>query len=188
VEYLANLGFIWNFFSPAISDSIKERIKPKGSVDIAKKRGLRLYESLGELDLAIDIFINTFDAYLRENTREQQVGEDPVERVLRIHDLSCEVYYRTEDIVHALIELGECLKAINPQLEIHKPELANILHGLGVTESVLAEEIKVVPWNAPHPELLAVLEEARGNRNILHSAIKEYREFIAKEFPFKESF
>jgi hypothetical protein len=66
---LMGLSFLWNFLTSILGDTIKDRLKSKGTHQTAKKRAYHLYKTLGSIAQKTDIFVDSLDRYVRFITR-----------------------------------------------------------------------------------------------------------------------
>jgi aminopeptidase C len=85
----------------------------------------------------------------------------------------------------SIYRLSELLSKMDVQLDIHQHEMMRILERYMMLESDLLSE-KIEAQTAK--EWKQVLTEARRNYKIIKSATSNFRNFLAKEFSFKESF
>jgi len=187
VEVLATLNFIWEFFKPAGVGVLEDRLKRKSSAETAAHKIVTLYLRLGECLTSVDAFIEAFDRYL---VMAQQTGDpsDPTTHPLAISEQSCHLEDRGEAVVNALIRLTDAIAAVDPQLGIHKPELAGLLQDFGVSEAQLLDDHVPREFFPDLDSMRDVLAQARQNRELLSQAVTELQTFIRKEFAFKELF
>lgn len=61
---LVTLKLLWDFLSQILSDSIKERLKPKKSDEVAKDKAFYLYRNLILVAQRSDLFIEEIKYYL----------------------------------------------------------------------------------------------------------------------------
>jgi hypothetical protein len=207
MERFISLKFLWDIFKPAVSDSLKERLKPRDSSEIAKKRMLRLYVVLTKVSDYINDFISELiclTAFIERNKLNPNLKR----------------YYQYRDnlqrsagyLVKSLDELSDALLDVNPQLEIYQNLLASNIHAFlhGDRKLLMDEDtgflkdeyIEIGRDFIPDiefeqdgelcPETVAdlyeIVRQASMNRERLMKAIEDCREFIAREFTFKDSF
>jgi hypothetical protein len=96
------------------------------------------------------------------------------------------------ELMNALPKLAAALDALNPQLESHQHELVREIEAYRQARAVVLDRLqRSVAFELPS-ESQATLEElvtqARENNKLISTAVEDFRNFLAKEFPFKESF
>jgi hypothetical protein len=208
---LMSLKPIWDFLSNVLSDIAKTRFKPEGSVEVARRRAFALYETLGRIKSESDFFVSELQMY-SQSIEEKEYGQALVVNELinpESSDLRAKSILKSaKRLMKLLDKLADDLDLINPQLEIHQPLLMN---QIGVTRIARAEVIGILKYRSPLHEryinslylkdssiksprsenkkfLKRLVAQAKRNRILIRKAIDEYRNFLAKEFPFKESF
>lgn len=189
------LGVIWEFIGPILGDSIKERIKPKGSSEIAKEKVLNLSRALENVSKCTDDFVDALKSLV--NATENKLPRDIItSEVQKIETIS-------ENLLTSLEKLSEALDEINPQLEIYENELVQNINHYRCSRMRLLESlydlvglnmIEVVgpSWDnnikIKDIDLRPILLEAEKNRDLILKATTEFRDFIKEEFKFKELF
>jgi len=218
VSEIITLSSVWKFISPALQESLKTVLKGRSSEKKARERAYELFQNLRQANTCMDDFIIALADYtnIRDPQKWSKVAEKYQEVVekriadneprfsqgLRISVPIAVTFEKLNDaacrLKIALLDIARSLKAVDPQLNIHRPEIVrqvNIyayseartleswLSGVGSTQ----EEFDSLR-NADSETLNQLLRAAKSNRDTLVNAVNDLRRFIAKEFSFKESF
>lgn len=178
---MISLGFLWDFLKPILSDALKDRLKPKGSEETAKKRALHLYNILSVVNQKTDDFVNELQSFYEL--------VDKGEPELIIFEKRGDLRDAAVRLVNTLPKLASALDAINPQLEIHQHELVRkiVVYQMSRGRLLLEESVLKIDSEAK-ATLQQLVTQANENRNKIREAIEDFRTFLAKEFPFKEAF
>jgi hypothetical protein len=99
-------------------------------------------------------------------------------------------------LLSALEELASAMDAVSPQLEIHKHELMEFIRSLhrgpaatvGLVWDMLYEKDSLSRQSEIREGIAQAITELDRNHRLMSTAIRDFREFLAKEFPFKEGF
>jgi len=184
-----SLGFLWDFLKPILSDAMKDRLKPRGSAETAKRRAFHLYETLVEINQRTDDFVTALQSLTESIERREISG-----LIIKQNNLK----FSADALMLALPKLVEALHGINPQLEIHQPKLAQkfsvyieAAEARKVTTrealTALGECVNEIFYTETKT-LKQLVTQADENRNLIRKAIEDFRGFLVKEFSFKESF
>ena len=193
------LDFLWHFIEPILSDSIKERLKPKSSEAIAKERIFELYEVLGKVRNRTNEFIEKLKMYVKEvESGELAKSKEEFLRMLRESDAvkrgeiipppeNSETALKkvASSLMDDLDELVSSLDRINPQLEIYESDIVKDL--LGYKKARL-QVIRTIRITTKDQELQSLILSAEKNRDLVDGAIERMQSFIRNEFSFKDSF
>lgn len=173
-------NIIWEFIKPVLSDSLKDRLKPKGSVEIAKKRALRLYGILGAVNILTDSFIAELRHLLEfvKTSASEGTVNDQIELI----------FVEANILMKELERLIDILEEINPQLEIHQFELVQRIKEYPQVRSALINKTMPCLNIKNEEDIQKIVNEAEENRTLIFKATEEFRIFLKNEFSFKESF
>ena len=184
------LRFIWDFLSPVFGDRLKETLKKKDSPEVAKKRALRLYKSLGDLKARNFDFITALRLYaslLEEHASPEQ-----------IRDAKEFLYDRTDELIIVTTEMVDALDELSPQLEIHDYALYQMISyykggrdAYGFTNAWLGLDFDSALTDAEGgepSELKRILSQEEQSYKCIDHCLAEFRVFIIKHFPFEQSF
>jgi hypothetical protein len=117
---LAQLSFLWKVLSPILTDSAKQKLKPKTSAETARSLAFRLYTVTGKLARSIDAFISAFEIEIEWQRCQESAGS--VEKIID-HMHAWPLSDWAEDVLLTLEKVDLALNKMNPQLEIHAKEL-----------------------------------------------------------------
>lgn len=188
----SSLKFLWDFISPILSDSIKERIKSNVASERARKHSFNLYRVLGDVRRNTEEFIERFQYYVILLELSESINDE--EKGLILGELYFErkgLQYVSKELMKSLPELAEALDELNPQLEIHKYDLIQeLLSYRRARQQILTQlEVSVDEFsNYRIDKLRELFNQANINYKLMKNSIDEFRNFLADEFPFKESF
>jgi hypothetical protein len=212
------LEFIWAIISPILGDAIKERIRPKASQDIAKEKAFTLYKTLGIVDHATDDFVNNFGYLISAinsmpitDTHITATGDATIAAIrfaYSAQDLIIALSKMNSDLKRLDPQLEihfgnfvDLLSEIYTQSRqadrvIFRFPLSSFLIGqdLKCLNSFLYDSQELSPYTLPQQYILSkeelplLLIQAVERKENIRNAIEVFREFLAKEFPFKESF
>jgi hypothetical protein len=209
------LGFLTNIVSTFFSEAIKNRLKPRSSPEKARQAAFYLYELLDEISASSDAFVSALRNYVTSVKTFSARPRDPlmelewrteVERQYREKDAPWEVprlnlLEATYSLTGPLEELPAALRAVYPQLDIFQPDLVQNLEGFArsraativFVRSSVDEKLKdaVMKLSTPPTDLeplQQLLSTAENNQQIIEKTTQDMRDFLAKEFTFKESF
>lgn len=192
-KYLASLNFLWDLLRPVISDSLKKSIKSKTSAERAKIRTIEIYKVLLDLGNSIHGFtklINSFADYSCSIELSDDSNRDEIIKFKR------SLIEFAERIKYSLEELYISLAKINPALEIYQNELNTAFAATKGADAQITKECReLIPdmydgFVSPRQlKILATLaRKATKNNKLLQKAIVDFREFIVREFPYKDHF
>ncbi len=102
--YVNIVKVIWEFLEPILSDSVKDRLKPKSGTERAKDKTFSVYRSLREVNTQSANFISVLQEFANSRVKEQQVGK---------------LQSATENLVKAIEEFKKSLSHIEIPLEVH---------------------------------------------------------------------
>jgi hypothetical protein len=177
------LNFLWKFLEPVLGDYVKERLKPKNSSTRARDRAFSLYQELGQIKKLTDDFVIALQAYA------QLVAKNRPESI--IFNSQMILGRAAAELMSALPKLAEAIKAVNPQLDIHQPELVQKIDRYRSSRAYILTELEDAVYRVATTRKETVQQlakRAEKNRQLINTAIEEMRAFLAKEFPFKEGF
>jgi hypothetical protein len=184
------LKFIWDFLSPVFGDRLKEFLKKKDSPEVAKKRLLRLYKSLGDLKARNLDFITALRLYA--SLIEERASPE------QIRDARMFLYDRTDELIVVTTEMVDALDELSPQLEIHDYELYQEIayykggrEAYGFTNAWLGMDFDSAlnDAEAGNPnELNRILSQEEQSYKSIDHCLAEFRVFIIKHIPFEQSF
>ena len=171
-----SLRSIWAFVEPLLSDALKDRLKPKASDEKARERAFSLYQTLGDVQKSTDAFLAAFRNSV--NSDNILVGNDLVAEVMA-------------ELLDTLERLANDLAAVNPQLAIHQHDLVQTIQyfhksRMGVIQHV--QEVFKCEMATDTNGLQEHLQVAESNAELLQLATGGFRQFLASEFAFKDSF
>lgn len=186
--------FLWEFIKPILSDTMKDKLKERlSSTDPSKKAKItafRLYEALGELRDKTEQYVKTFREVI------QSLEEEKPEKI--IHRRRVEFVEVSEDLRKELAYLAEVMKNIYPQLEIHNPEIVANIKEFHLSRDGIADEFADMLEHYDNlgkqmeeyseERLVRLFRKSEINLELVRKATDDFREFLAREFPFKDSF
>ena len=177
---VAALTWAADFIKSVLSSVLGDRLKSKTSPERAQWLALQLYEAMGNLQRESRAFVAALRALADR-------GTGPVDE------------WQATDLREALVGvsgaidgLQSILEKLDPQLEIHAPEVA--------TEVVSARRSRAMVISGAEYALLALeqgsepvdfgplVAEADRAQEGIQEATEALRSFLAAEFTFKESF
>ncbi len=182
-NYYLSLDFLSKFLQQIQSDQTQAGPLASNSRKIAKDRALRLYRALGLVNQKTDAFVDAFARLVDllakpSNDDALHVGRNTLTGTA--HELMC-----------ALPELATALDEVNPQLDIHKHELVQKIEQYSQSRGLVLSELESNAATTADQSLeilKSILDTAEKNRLLIRGAINEFREFLAKEIPFKDGF
>ena len=175
------LGFLWKFIEPILSDSIKQRLKPRDSSQIAKERIYELYKVLGEVKGKTDKFVGALEAFVEGFAANAEPDRNRLNSLRKA----------ARHLMDALPMLVRALDGVNPQLEIHRESIVNEILAYRRSRAAVLSDLErsaAAAGNADRATLDKLLARAKENRRLIDEAIGQMRSFLKEEFPFKESF
>jgi hypothetical protein len=205
---MLGLGFLTNILSTFFSEAIKDRLKPRSSSEKARKGAFYLYELLDEVSASSDAFVSALRYYVTTVRTFSAQPRDALSNLAtneyRHRDAPWEAPRRTleaaaDSLYGSLGELPAALMAVHPQLEIFDYELAENIQIFrrrrGRTINELEATVMKLPTTPTTPTtpidlepLQQLLSTAENNQQIIEKTTQDMRDFLAKEFTFKESF
>lgn len=182
-NYYLGLDFLTNFIQQILGNKTQSELLPGSSRAAAKDRALRLYKTLGMVNQKTDAFVEAFSKLVTV------VANAPAEESLSTARNT--LRGAAHELMYALPKLAAALDEVNPQLDIHKHELVQKIEEYSQSRSLVLTELENSATTTTEQSietLKNILSAAEKNRLIIRQAVTELREFLAKEFPFKESF
>ncbi len=182
-NYYLSLEFLSKFLQQIRSDQTPAELLAGSSRETAKDRALHLYKTLGLVNQKTDAFVEAFGrlvALLANATTQEDlhIGRNTLTGA-------------AHELIYALPALAAALDDVNPQLDIHKHELVQRIEQYSQSRSQVLTELENSAATTADQSLeilKPILDVTEKNRLLIRQAIMELREFLAKEFPFKESF
>lgn len=178
------LDLVWKFISPVLEDKLKEKLKKNDSTQIARQRVLKLYTGLDHVQTRSSEFLIA----ARECVglvQSKCSKEDYEEASNRLDTCSTE-------LLQASAEMADALDDLYPQLAIHQHELYGEINlhkqGVAVWSGLGLDEIFYNITEGKPEDLQKVIEMEENNYRRIEQCIKDFRAFVAKEFPFTNSF
>jgi len=184
------LKLVWDFLSPVFGDRLKEIIRKKDSSHVAKERVFRLYKSLGDVNARTFTFISALRLYT--SLIEEKASSERMEEAKDfLHD-------RTNELMRATTEMVDALEGLSPQLEVHNYDLYQTIkyfkggrEAYGFDNASLEHDlnIAIIDAEAGNPvELNRILAQEEQSYESIKRCSAEFRAFIIREIPFKDSF
>ena len=184
------LKFLWDFLKPVFGDKLKEALKKKDSAEVAKKRTLHLYKTLGDVKARSFDFITALRLYA--SLIEAEVS---AERISEAKDF---LWDRTDELMAATSAMVDALDELSPQLEIHDYALYKRMEywkggrdAYGITDAWSGLDFEAAcdaaeAGNAT--ELNRILAQEEQSSEEIDRCLADFRVFIRKEIPFNQSF
>lgn len=185
-EVIASLKFLWDFLSPLFRDSLKSKFTSVSSEKNARTKAFNLYQTLESVCFATDEYITALDSFIA---------------TVPIKDTDNKLFRSSKESLLSAIDtlrydLGgmiDLLNNMNIQMKIFLPEVLeelnkyrgnrdismDISHRFGQLNQFSKKDIE---------ELRDTLSQAKENNKIIKKELISFREFLADEFKFKESF
>ncbi|MDR5791686.1 hypothetical protein P9281_34635 [Caballeronia sp. LP003] len=185
-ETIAPLAFLADILKSLITDAAKERLKPPASEKTARKRAFDLYQRLEGLAFSTQEFVTALEQFVEGAT---QAAGDPSKLLSEKTTLLEAIDALSND----LESMTNALRRLQPQINIHRPDIFDSLRMHAATRSGLVDvsrrraELNTFA-RRDLDELQALVATARLNQKVIGGAIEEYRLFVAATFSFKESF
>ena len=182
-NYYLGLEFLSKFLQQIQGEQTPAGLLAGNSRKTAKDRALHLYKTLGLVNQKTDAFVEAFGLLvaLLANASTKEA----------LHTGRNTLTGAAHELMYALPELAMSLDEVNPQLDIHKHELVQKIEEYSQSRSRVLTELEnsaATTADQSIETLQPILDTAEKNRLLIRQAIMELREFLAKEFPFKESF
>lgn len=102
------------------------------------------------------------------------------------------LHYTLRRVAEALTHLRDVVRAIEPRLSIHAPDVATSIMGVGSRVLVISEAESALDEFArggtSTAEFRRVADDARMALQEIDAAVEAMRQFVSTEFSFKESF
>jgi hypothetical protein len=184
------LKFLWEFLNPVFGEKLKDSLKKKDSAEIAKRRVLRLYKSLGDLKARSFDFISAVRLYA--SLIEERASSE------RLHEIKDYLYDRTNELMAATAEMVDALDELSPQLEIHNYALYQTItyfkggrDAYGITDAWSGIDFEAALTNAEEgnpDELNRILAQEEQSYQSIDGCLADFRIFMVKEIPFNQSF
>lgn len=186
LEAIVSLSFIIDILKSTITDAAKERLKPKTSEQTARKHAFDLYQNLEKLVFTSGEFVAALEKFVHGATNTSIASKNLM--------LEKESLLNTIDALRDdLKRMTSALENLQPQLNIHLPDVFKSLQGYGTSRSgILDISRRRAELNEFAQrdllELNAIIATSKNNQKLISKTIDEYRLFLAATFSFKESF
>jgi hypothetical protein len=192
-KYLASLNFLRDLLKPVISDSLKKSLKSKTSAERAEIRTIEIYKVLLDLGNSIHGFTKLINSFADYSCSIELSDDSNRDEIIKF---KCSLIEFAERIKYSLEELYISLAKINPAFEIYQNELNTAFAATqGAGAQITKECRELIPdmydgFVSPRQlKILATLaRKATKNNKLLQKAIVDFREFIVREFPYKDHF
>lgn len=184
---LATLKGIWDFFSPLLSDRIKERLKGEPADIRAKKATFLLFEHLGHVRDTSTEFVNRL-----ANLASTMQGNPTLAEQAFAKENLVEVMGRLESI---MLHTPEAFRPLEPQIDVFVPTFKTEITKFIFDRSNPLPGPTKYQWKdidalaqQPAEEFESLLERAIENQLRLDAAIEDFRSFLVASFTYKDSF
>jgi hypothetical protein len=168
---IAALGWLASFLNNVLGDRLKKR--PSG--ERARERAFALYEALAHLRSESAAFVEALGGAANDGVG----ASESLKSALR-------------EVSSALEDLSRALHAVDPQLEVHMPEVAEeVLRAQRSRAAVITQvdvSLAALARGEEAKDLDAVVADAERALAQIELATEDVRAFLADEFSFKESF
>jgi hypothetical protein len=191
--HLLTLQFLWDLLKPILTDTAKDRLRPKVSAEIAKKRSFDLYNTLEHVEECSKEFVQTLQD-CADSAAAVRLSPEKQIQAKWLSDLS-HLQTIASKTSQALAKMIRALEDMNPQMKIHNPLLGKTVGmfddarsgAIAYTECLLTKEAaKLYPGQGQAIQRLAA--EAKINHQMIENGIANLRDFLAANFSFKEMF
>jgi hypothetical protein len=181
----AGLTWLVKFIEPILSDKVRERLRKETPPETALRVSHALYESLVRLRTRSSQFV----AMLKEMA---ETGPQSYLEPWRQNRYQSDLGQELERLEGALVNLEQCMHAVDPQLTIHAPEVVVEIdlarRNRALVKTRTYKTIRDWARGTRQEEIMQVLWAAQESHRRLDEAISSYRTFLASEFPYRESF
>ena len=185
---VAGLDFLGDFLGPILAKAARDQFRASSS-GVAREKAFALYEHLEYVVETTRQFVAALEAFVRTmaGSPTLQEQQDAKEAVIEAANCLNGVIYMTP----------HWLKELNPQLNIHRPEVVSriLRYTIDRAETLQSTHRKLhyifdLDGFAQRDgqDLRELLEHAKQNETVVVGAIEDFRSFLAREFPFKDSF
>lgn len=192
-------GFLAEILKAFLSDQVKEWAKPPGPEVKGKRAAFELYQALERLDFQMQGFIEGLEAVLAA-----AAAPDDADKEWRYYATCKELHDALREVLVELRGIDHIIRySLTPALSIHRPEIIAAIakvtfdrsQPLSVDDPV-ADTMESEQWKREFSEVLAEsvskltarLGVARQNHRQIRATIDDFRQLLAREFSFKESF
>jgi hypothetical protein len=191
--HLLTLQFLWDLLKPILTDTAKDRLKPKVSAEIAKNRSFDLYNALELVEECSREFVQDLEN-CADSAAAVRLSDEKEVQEKWLSDLS-HLQTIADKTSQALAKMIRALKDVNPQMSVHNPLLGKTVTmfdgarsgAIAYTECLLTKEAaKLYPGQVQTIQRIAA--EAKINHQLIENGIANLRDFLAANFSFKESF
>ena len=175
--WFAALGWVVELVKPLLAN-----LKPKSSSEKARSYAYALFHYLGVIEEKSEAFVNELGVLIQRVESGQFESNDKT--VWRAREA-------LRNLASSLNSLTEAIEEIDPQLRVHLPEVAREIATATQNRAyvVSSAEEALSHLEDVDPEVLAeIRDQALQNLEQIQAATKEFREFLATQFSFKESF
>jgi hypothetical protein len=187
VEVITTLKPLLEFLGSLLGDAVKDRLKGEPPVARGRRLAFELFQQLGYVEAASNEYVTALGALVAVMSGSPTLEEQENAKTT---------------LTDAMQGVGESLRALawkvedlNPQLEIHVPDVVKSLRRFVFDRSQPSPQSARIRWDdldslaqRPLAELEAILEKAKTNQQQMAFAVEEFRKFLSEEYPFRESF
>ncbi len=170
-------------FETLLGNTLKDSLKKKSSSQKAKTLAFDLYNKLRVLNEKTDSFVNQLELF--EKSISERFSSEEHGKICRDLDKI------GKDLMKEVKDLSNILDKMDPQLEIHRSELVDLLKRFKTKRILIIKEVTFMIDDSifmQPDDAHRILSEAENNRMLIQNAVVELRTFLSTEFTFKESF
>lgn len=174
----AILTLVLDFLKSMLSEFAKNQLRAKTSLEIARDLSYDLVGSLNQLQHSSELFA----AYLAEAADDPQA----LDATLR-----AKIDGTVQAVSEALVLLAENMNKIDPQLEVHAPEVAEKIYHASQSRNRVLSEVQDLLESASgidSSKLHQLSQEADRVQGEINVASEKLRKFIAKSIGYTDSF
>jgi hypothetical protein len=181
---IATLTWLADLLKGLAGSAVADRLKRRSSPEQARVLAYEVHRRLGEVESESVGFLVTLSVYARADDDALEASLGQGRGMLR---------YSASEVAGALQRLSRALEAIDPQLAIHAPELHELIHDSimtrgGVVRSVLEMRFEDMTLSEAKQAFRETYDEASSALQKICEATWGMREFISREFSFKDGF
>ena len=176
------------FFSTVLDEKIKEIIKRKDSLNLAKTKVLNLYQNLVKIERLAARKVKLLKSYL-------SLIEDNKISLEEIDEISEKIRDVNDQTLKASSNLLDSIDALYPQLEIHEFELYQLISKFKQGEFVIfdfEEEVEDLMCEVDNTKnfdkVKDILKKQQDVWQEIKNTLERLRAFIKETIPFKDSF
>ena len=188
---LGALSWLADFIKGVASSVIGDKVKPKGSAETARERAFALYEALASLRDASGRFVSAL-RWANDPASPIPTDVDAAWGAARTPSPVAALQEALVDVSRMLLRLGRAISEVNPQLEVHVPEVAEDVidaqESRAMVVSQAEENLAALARGDEAEDLSEVVAAAERAHGEIVDATESVRQFLAGEFSFKESF